>query len=195
MPCVRASESNVNKPKWARETIGRINKCKLRTIKLASPERKSGVVNFASVREKTTMYGCSCDGTCKSMPIKGVLHFDVKKDLTYCAECFKKVDKEEGKFVECKNYGQVMKELFDLMDLNHDGTISREEFNIYFKKMGASDKEINKMFSVASPQGKKKYNKKFFPLDGKNDAKSSDTDDGLSLEAWADFYLRTFVFF
>jgi len=79
------------------------------------------------------------------------------------------------------------------MDENGDGTISRSEFNTFFLAMGASQREIGMMFNVASPRANKRVTKKFFSGDDQDASKVQ--EDGLSLEEWADFYLKTFVFF
>mmetsp|Transcript_3395 Transcript_3395/g.4198 ORF Transcript_3395/g.4198 Transcript_3395/m.4198 type:complete len:203 (+) Transcript_3395:80-688(+) len=202
MPCIRAPPEASTLPSWAREVVGRINKVKLRTIKLG-PEQKTTSMKFKDVADSDTMYGCTCDGTCKKKTVKGPLHFNVKDDLVYCKKCFEAQQKktkttntesdEEGKFVYCKTYKDVMKQIFNLMDEDGNGTISRSEFNKFFTAMGASQREIGMMFNVASPRANKQVMKKFFS-DDDQDARNV-KEDGLSLEEWADFYLKTFVFF
>mmetsp|Transcript_3394 Transcript_3394/g.4196 ORF Transcript_3394/g.4196 Transcript_3394/m.4196 type:complete len:157 (+) Transcript_3394:219-689(+) len=133
-----------------------------------------------------------------------VLSISTSKMILYTAKkCFEAQQKktkttntesdEEGKFVYCKTYKDVMKQIFNLMDEDGNGTISRSEFNKFFTAMGASQREIGMMFNVASPRANKQVMKKFFS-DDDQDARNV-KEDGLSLEEWADFYLKTFVFF
>jgi len=99
----------------------------------------------------TTHYGCSCD-ECLVVPMEGTCFLDPRSSAQgygVCQACYNGLSEQKRTALhEISTYTETIKFMFQCIDADGDGVISKEEFTVFAAFTGVPPEHLDKFFDM-----------------------------------------------